>query len=85
VPSISRSQDRAAGPRPLPAGRLTASVSLPPSAQPCLQTPLITRRAGEAIPLLERTLAGRERVLGLDHPSTVTVRDNLASARASQG
>jgi hypothetical protein len=37
-------------------------------------------RAAEAIPLLERTLADRERVLGADHPSTLTSRNNLASA-----
>jgi hypothetical protein len=42
-------------------------------------------RAAEAIPLLERTLADRERVLGPDHPSTLQSRNNLAAARASQG
>ncbi|MGR6920582.1 tetratricopeptide repeat protein [[Actinomadura] parvosata] len=34
-----------------------------------------------AIPLLERTLAGCERVLGAEHPRTREVRDTLASLR----
>jgi Tetratricopeptide repeat len=42
-------------------------------------------RAAEAITLFERALADLEWVLGPDHPSTVTVRDNLAAARAAQG
>ena len=43
---------------------------------------LLGRRAGppESIPLLERTLAGRERVLGPDDPATRRSRDNLAAA-----
>ena len=40
-------------------------------------------RAAEAIPLHEQTLADRERVLGPDHPDTLTSRDNLAVARAA--
>ena len=35
-------------------------------------------RAAEAIPLYERTLADRERVLGPDHPDTLPSRNNLA-------
>ena len=35
---------------------------------------------GRAIPLLETTLADRERVLGGDHPGILTSRNNLASA-----
>ncbi len=35
---------------------------------------------GEAIPLYEQTLADRERVLGADHPDTLTSRNNLADA-----
>jgi tetratricopeptide (TPR) repeat protein len=42
-------------------------------------------RAAEAIALFERALADLERVLGPDHPDTMTVRDSLAAARASQG
>jgi hypothetical protein len=34
--------------------------------------------AGEAILLFEQALAGRERILGVDHPDTVTTRNNLA-------
>jgi hypothetical protein len=46
---------------------------------------LAAGQAAEAIPLFERTLADRERILGLDHPSTLTSRDNLAAARAALG
>ena len=42
-------------------------------------------RAAEAIPLLERTLAGRERALGPDHPDTQTSRKNLARAYQDAG
>jgi len=35
---------------------------------------------GRAIPLFEQTLADCERVLGGDHPQTLTARNNLASA-----
>ena len=42
-------------------------------------------RAAEAIPLLERTLADRERVLGPDHPDTLTSRNNLAYAYVAAG
>jgi hypothetical protein len=37
-------------------------------------------RLEEAIPLLEWTLADRERALGDTHPDTLTSRNNLASA-----
>ena len=37
-------------------------------------------RAAGSIPLLERTLAGRERVLGPDDPATRRSRGNLAAA-----
>lgn len=33
----------------------------------------------EAIPLLERALAGCERVLGADHPDTKAAREDLAA------
>ena len=36
-------------------------------------------RTAEAIPLLERTLADFERLLGPDHPNTNVVRENLAT------
>jgi hypothetical protein len=36
-------------------------------------------RTAEAIPLLERTLADSERLLGADHPNTKVVRENLAA------
>ena len=39
-------------------------------------------RTAEAIPLYERTLADRERLLGLDHPNTKAVRKNLAALTA---
>ena len=42
-------------------------------------------RLGEAIPLFERTLADRERVLGADHPDTLISRNNLACAYPSAG
>jgi tetratricopeptide (TPR) repeat protein len=38
-----------------------------------------------AIPLLERTLADRERVLGADHPETLGSRNNLADAYREAG
>ncbi|MFG1967624.1 tetratricopeptide repeat protein [Nonomuraea sp. NPDC049028] len=38
-----------------------------------------------AIPLLKTTLAERERVLGGDHPSTLTSRNNLAGAYRAAG
>src|SRR5438094_445640 len=40
---------------------------------------------GEALPLYERTLAAFERLLGPDHPSTVTSRANLAAAYHDSG
>ena len=39
----------------------------------------------EAIPLHERTLADQERILGPDHPSTMTSRNNLAFAYRAAG
>jgi tetratricopeptide (TPR) repeat protein len=38
-----------------------------------------------SVPLLERVLADRERVLGSDHPHTMTSRNNLAYAYQSAG
>ena len=35
-------------------------------------------KLGEAEPLFRRTLEGRERQLGADHPSTLTSANNLA-------
>ena len=40
-------------------------------------------RFGEAIALFERTLADFERVLGADHPDTLTARHHLADAYRS--
>jgi hypothetical protein len=42
-------------------------------------------RTAEGIPLYERALADMERLLGPDHPYTVIVRNNLASARQKMG
>ncbi len=42
-------------------------------------------RTAEAIPLLERTLADCERVLGPDPPNTLTSRNNLAMAYQDAG
>jgi len=42
-------------------------------------------RLTEAIPLYERTLADRERVLGADHPDTLGSRNNFAVAYESAG
>jgi hypothetical protein len=39
----------------------------------------------EAITLHEQTLAARERVLGPDHPDTLTSRNNLALAHQDAG
>jgi len=39
----------------------------------------------EAIPLLERTLADFERVLGETHPYTQSTRNNLAAAYRAVG
>jgi hypothetical protein len=59
----------------------------PPDAENFSPNSTSTRsgRAAEAIPLHERTLTDRERILGHDHPDTQRSRDNLAAARASQG
>jgi hypothetical protein len=40
---------------------------------------------GRAIPLFERSLADRRRVLGDDHPSTLASRNNLAGAYQAAG
>ena len=40
---------------------------------------------GRATPLNEQTLTEVERVLGSDHPDTLTSRDNLANAYRSAG
>jgi hypothetical protein len=37
-------------------------------------------RGAEAVPLFERTLAEYERLLGAEHPGTLTSRNNLAAA-----
>ncbi|MFF9025636.1 tetratricopeptide repeat protein, partial [Streptomyces eurythermus] len=37
-----------------------------------------------AIPLYEQTLTDSERVLGEEHPITMTVRDNLTAAAAQR-
>ena len=42
-------------------------------------------RVRQAIPLLERTLADFERVLGATHPDTLTSRNNLAHAYQAAG
>jgi tetratricopeptide (TPR) repeat protein len=42
-------------------------------------------RTAEAIPLLEQALADRERILGPDHPDTLTSRNSLAQAYESVG
>ena len=39
----------------------------------------LKERMAEAIPLLERTLADCERVLGADHPDTNAAREDLAA------
>ena len=44
-----------------------------------------TGRTAEAIPLLAQTLAGRERLLGPDHPDTMSSRNNLARAYREAG
>ncbi|MEU1456937.1 tetratricopeptide repeat protein, partial [Streptomyces avermitilis] len=36
-------------------------------------------RTGEAIDLVEQVVADRERLLGADHPDTLTARGNLAA------
>ena len=46
---------------------------------------LTAGRLTEAVPLYERTLAGREWALGPDHPDTLTSRGNLAFAYSSAG
>ena len=42
-------------------------------------------RVADAVPLVERTLAARERLFGADHPSTLASRNNLASAYRATG
>jgi DNA replication protein DnaC len=46
---------------------------------------LLLDELGEAIPLYERTLADRARILGEDHPDTMMSRNNLASAYQEAG
>ena len=41
-------------------------------------------RTAEAIPLLERTLADCERLLGADHPDTRLIRANVAALAETQ-
>jgi hypothetical protein len=43
------------------------------------------RRLDEAIALYERTLTDRERILGNDHPDTLTTRNNLKAALQAAG
>ena len=43
------------------------------------------RAAAEALPLFEQTLADRERLLGPDHPDTLTSRNDLAVALQAAG
>ena len=43
------------------------------------------RRTAEAIGLLESALADRERLVGPDHPTTLTSRNNLAMAYHYEG
>lgn len=42
-------------------------------------------RTAEAIPLLERTLAGCERMLGAGHPDTSAAREGLAALTGAPG
>jgi hypothetical protein len=42
-------------------------------------------RTADAIPLLQQTLAARERLLGAEHPNTLASRNNLASAYRATG
>jgi tetratricopeptide (TPR) repeat protein len=42
-------------------------------------------RTSEVIPLLERTLSDRERLLGPDHPDTLASRNNLGNAYRTAG
>jgi tetratricopeptide (TPR) repeat protein len=42
-------------------------------------------RLAEATPLYERALTDCERILGAEHPDTLTSRDNLASAYEAAG
>lgn len=42
-------------------------------------------RLTDALPLFEATLAARERILGPDHPDTLTSRNNLATAYQDAG
>ena len=44
-----------------------------------------TGRLAEAVALFERTLADRERILGANHPDTLTSRNNLAHAYQETG
>jgi hypothetical protein len=60
--------------RTLPSRRSEHTISLRGAS-------LTAYRAGLAIALCEATLANRERVLGGDHPNTLTSRKNLEAAR----
>ena len=68
-----------AGPRPRPPRHSgpPATTSPPPT--------LAAGRLEQAIPLLERTLADCERILGPDHPDTLASRNNLAAAYQAAG
>jgi hypothetical protein len=47
---------------------------------------LLTRNTSQyeqALPLLQRTLAIMQKVLGTTHPSTITIQENLSVLRAA--
>ena len=46
---------------------------------------MLNRDLAKAITLYQDTLAARERVLGPDHPDTLSSRNNLAGAYQSAG
>ena len=47
--------------------------------------PTAAGRVADAVPLVEQTLAARERLSGADHPSTLASRNNLTSAYRAIG
>ena len=74
--------------RPWPTGSGCWAPTTPTPWPRGTTSPLPTRSAGDlgrAIPLLEQALADSVRVLGADHPHTLTSRNNLAVAYRAAG
>jgi hypothetical protein len=75
--------------KPRSAGRLPASMRLPGSdtsiTRPVVVYYLAAGKTKDAIAQCTRVVAGREHVLGADHPDTLAARARLAAAYDAAG